>query len=188
VPCQICIHPNRVDIEKAQLTGEANTRIGRRLRVSVDALDRHKTRGHISQTIAKSHAAVEALRGEDLQAQLRALSAQALSILAEARQTRQHQAALAAIDKMTKIIEIIAKLTGQLDESARVNILVQQQAAAAAEQDLMLDRLTVLELAELRRLVAKAQGEPSAPGNGVSGPAEGFVGVDVVNGESQSQS
>lgn len=50
----------------------------------------------------------------------------------------------------------LAKLTGELDESARVNVLIQQQAAAD-EQLTMLERLMIEELIELRRLIAKAQ-------------------------------
>ncbi|MBV8771621.1 MAG: hypothetical protein JO166_04715 [Deltaproteobacteria bacterium] len=65
--------------------------------------------------------------------------------------------------ELARIFELIAKLTGQLDEGTRVNVLVQQQQQAAAEQELMLERLTVAERLELRRLVAKAQGESGTP-------------------------
>ncbi len=53
-------------------------------------------------------------------------------------------------------------MTGALDESTRVNILVQQQQERAGAQLTMLERLTVEERVMLRALVAKAQGGDEA--------------------------
>jgi hypothetical protein len=64
--------------------------------------------------------------GTDLVETLQSLSAIALQILAEAKPAKQYGAAMAGIREMGRIIELVAKLTGQLDESARVNIAVVQ--------------------------------------------------------------
>jgi hypothetical protein len=77
---------------------------------------------------------------------------------------------------------LLAKLTGQLDESARVNIALVEQQQAEAEQELMLERLTIAEPHELRPLIEKAQGEPSEAG-AVSAPARG-----ILDGAAQAQS
>jgi hypothetical protein len=58
---------------------------------------------------------------------------------------------------LARVHELLAKLTGQLDESTRVNVLVAQQRQRDSEQELMLQRLTIAERLELRRLIAKAQ-------------------------------
>ena len=101
--------------------------------------------------------------GEDLVERLGELITVARDILAKAYEARQFSAAMAGVRELARIFELIAKLTGQLDESARVNVAVIQQQQAAAEQELMLERLTVTERLELRRLVAKAQGESDTP-------------------------
>ncbi|MBV8775188.1 MAG: hypothetical protein JO166_23060 [Deltaproteobacteria bacterium] len=55
---------------------------------------------------------------------------------------------MAGVRELARIFELIAKLTGQLDESARMNVAMIQQQQAAAEQELMLERLTVAERLE----------------------------------------
>ena len=107
----------------------------------------------------------QALRyeGEALVTELQGLLTLARGILERAIQANQFGAAMAGVRELARIFELIAKLTGQLDESARVNVAVIQQQQAAAEQELMLERLTVTERLELRRLIAKAQGESDTP-------------------------
>ncbi|MBV8773222.1 MAG: hypothetical protein JO166_12975 [Deltaproteobacteria bacterium] len=107
----------------------------------------------------------QALRyeGEALVTELQGLLTLARGILERAIQANQFGAAMAGVRELARIFELIAKLTGQLDESARVNVAVIQQQQAAAEQEIMLERLTVAERLELRRLVAKAQGESGTP-------------------------
>jgi len=98
-------------------------------------------------------------------------------------QNNQYVASLACARELVRIYELVAKLTGQLDESARVNIALVQQQQAEAEQELMLERLTIAERLELRRLIAKAQGEPSEAGRAVPALARG-----IVDGAAQAQS
>jgi hypothetical protein len=173
--CTVCCHGDHHKIDKELVANLPQRQVARRYGISPDSIKRHLASGHVVRTISKAAEAKEILQGVDLVAKLHELAVDAQQILEESRNVKQYSAAMAAIREMARIVELVARLTGQLDESTRVNILVQQQAAAAAEQDLMLDRLTVPELAELRRLVAKAQGEPSAPGNGVSVPAKGIL-------------
>jgi hypothetical protein len=63
--------------------------------------------------------------------------------------------------------------------------LVQQQQQRDSEQELMLERLTVAERLELRRLVAKAQDEEKTPGVAVSVPGSGIVGGDANGAQSE---
>jgi hypothetical protein len=55
-------------------------------------------------------------------------------------------------------LELIARLTGELDESTRVNVLVAQRQAAEAGQAADLARLTVEERIQLEALLTKARG------------------------------
>jgi hypothetical protein len=96
-------------------------------------------------------------------ANLRALSDVALHILAEARTAKRYGAAMAGIGQMTRICELIAKLTGELDESARVNVLIAEREQREAGQVADLMRLDLAERLELQRLLLKAQGANQPP-------------------------
>jgi len=91
---------------------------------------------------------------------------------------------MAGVRELARIFELIAKLTGQLDQGTRVNVLVAQQRAEEAEQELMLERSTVAERLELRRLVAKAQSESGDAPVGISVATNGVV-VEVDGGGAQ---
>jgi hypothetical protein len=93
---------------------------------------------------------------------LRDLVLVARGILDSAVGTNQLGTALGAIRELARVHELLAKLTGELDESTRVNVLVQQQQQRDQEQQLMLERLSIPERHELRRLITKAQGEDAA--------------------------
>jgi hypothetical protein len=169
------------------VAGESCASISRRWHLSPDITERHLKLNHISKSVSKAAKARANLEGDDLVASLRELVGIAQNIMANSYNANQFPVSLASIRELSRIYELIGRLTGQLDESTRVNVLVQQQQERDAEQDLMLDRLTVQELAELRRLVAKAQGEPSAPPEAVSVPTSGLLIGGGGNGaESQS--
>lgn len=123
------------------------------------SIRRHKKAGHVSRTLRKARAAAEVIDADKMVRELRQLITDAERIGKKAENARQYAAAIAAVRELRGVLELIAKLTGQLDESARVNILVQRQQAAESEQLTMIERLTLAEQIELARLLAKAQGE-----------------------------
>jgi hypothetical protein len=188
--CAICVHPERDRIDRAILGDESKASIARRWGLSTDCTERHAKLNHINRTLSKvTTRAEDALRneGEDLVGKLQELIATAQEILGKAYQARQFGAALAGVRELARIFELIARLTGQLDQGTRINVLVQQQQEREAEQELMLERLTVAERLELRRLVAKAQGELLVPEFGVSEVVNSDVRMEG-NGAAQSQS
>ena len=77
--------------------------------------------------IAKAHDAKEITHADSLVDQLRNLITEAQSIADEAKRTKKLAVAMAGIDKQARVLELIARLTGQLDEGARVNVAVIQQ-------------------------------------------------------------
>jgi hypothetical protein len=120
------------------------------------AVMRH--RPHVTEAMVHAAEAHDLTHGENLIERLQGLSTIALGILADAKAARQYGAAIAGVREMGRIVELVAKLTGQLDEGTRVNVLVAQQQERVGEQTLMLERLTVEERVELRRLISKAEG------------------------------
>jgi hypothetical protein len=126
--------------------------------------------------------------GDNLLAKLEELIKIVEHLMARCVQNGQFMNSLACVRELTRIYEFVARLTGQLDESARVNVLLQQQQQRDSEQELMLERLTVAERLELRRLVAKAQDEEKTPSVAVSVAANGSVGGDANGAQSEPRS
>ena len=104
----------------------------------------------------------EVITSDSLVTQLRKLISEAQGIAKEARRTRNLSVAMSGIDKQSRVLELIAKLTGQLDESARVNVLVQEREQREAGQATDLARLTVEERIQLEALLAKVRGSDDA--------------------------
>jgi hypothetical protein len=154
--CTVCNHPRRRDIDKAILTGEPERALAGRYRVARSSLQRH--RPHVSEVMARAAEAREITHGENLVERLQSLSAIAFKILADARAAKQYSAAMSGVREMARIVELVAKLTGQLDESTRVNVLIAERDQREARQATDLHRLTLEERLELQRLLAKAQG------------------------------
>jgi hypothetical protein len=82
----------------------------------------------------------------------------AQSIAQQARRSRQLGVAMAGIYRQARVPELIAKLTGQLDESARVAVLIQEREDREKAQIMRLERLTLDERVELAGLLTKAEG------------------------------
>jgi len=175
--CTVCVHPERQAIDRAILAGEPKSVISRRWGLPPDATERHAKVGHVvrHEQIIAGKSVLAPREGDDLLEKLEELVKIVRDVMGRCIQNNQYVASLACARELVRIYELVAKLTGQLDESARVNIALVQQQQAEAEQELMLERLTIAERLELRRLIAKAQGEPSEAGRAVSAPARGIV-------------
>jgi NADH dehydrogenase/NADH:ubiquinone oxidoreductase subunit G len=143
--CAVCRHPQRADIDRALVGNETNRDVSIRFGPSIPALQRHRAH-HLPKVLARAqqraqqrqdaaHAdavgAVAQQRQEqeqeqalDVVKQLKVVNATSVAILHEARQAGDRDTALRAIDRITKQIEVQAKLLSQLEESrTEVNIL-----------------------------------------------------------------
>lgn len=113
--CSVCTHPERAQIDRALLSGEATARIAARVGgVSNSALKRHKARD-LAAVLLRAQKAKEARRekavvdfaeakevreirhGEDLFAQVQDLTARTMRILDQAESSRDPRTALSAI-------------------------------------------------------------------------------------------
>jgi hypothetical protein len=186
--CAVCAHPERQAIDRAIIAGEPKSAISRRWGLGPDAVERHAKIGHVvrnEQIIAAKNMLTPASGGDDIVEKLQELMKIVRGMMDSSIQNNQYLASLACARELVRIYELVAKLTGQLDESARVNIALVQQQQREAEQELMLERLTVPERLELRRLVTKAQGELPAPEMAVSVEPRNIV---EANGNAATQS
>jgi len=170
--CTVCNHPRRKQIDRALIASEPEYSIAKKFLVSRDAVHRHKAKGHagikraIERVKKKREAEIErqadevadVVTSDGLVAQLRDLIAEARSIAKQARRSRNLSVAMSGIDRQARVLELIARLTGELDESTRVNVLIAQRQAVEAEQATDLARLAVEERIQLEALLTKARG------------------------------
>jgi len=121
--CTICQHPSREAINRELAAHTAIPALGAKYRVSPDALLRHRA-NHFPAVVAKAQAAMEVAEADDLLAQVRALQSRALTILDKAEAAGDLRTALTAIREARGNLELLARLLGELQEGATVNVLV----------------------------------------------------------------
>jgi len=122
--CSVCSDSRRALVDQALVGGVAVDEISRRYPpLSATSIRRHRAE-HIPQAVAKAAEEEEVRQGLDVLGQLKAINSATFRILHEARNTGDPNTALRAIDRIQKQIELQAKLLGDLDERASINVLV----------------------------------------------------------------
>ncbi len=121
--CTVCEHPKRGEIDRALVGETSNLSVSSLFGVSESAVRRHKA-NHLPATLAKAEEAKEASRAGDLLGQVRALQGKTLGILLRAEGAGDLRTALGAIREARGNVELLAKLSGELDERPVVNLNV----------------------------------------------------------------
>jgi hypothetical protein len=119
--CSLCIHDQREQIEQALLCGDSYRVVAQRFAISRDAVARH--RRHLPTALAHAKELKEVCHGDSLLAQLRELTSEAQRLKATAEKAGDIRAALAAVRELCRIVELIAKLSGELDSRSETKIL-----------------------------------------------------------------
>jgi len=120
-PCSVCSHPDRDEIDAALVNRTSYRDISGQYRVSRSALSRHAE--HIPAQLAAASAAQEVARADTLLGQVQSLRDRALSLLDRAERDGDVRAAVVALRETRATIELLAKLAGELQEAAVVNIV-----------------------------------------------------------------
>lgn len=151
--CSICTHPNRAEIDEAIAAGTGFRGIARSFRsVTADSIGRHAV-SHLPIAVIAAAEVVETERAVDLIGKVRGYITHAESILADAESTGKPTLALAALDRALACVNVLAKLTGDLDDRVTVNVLattpefVQLQSAIIAALAPYPDALEAVKLA-----------------------------------------
>jgi predicted RNA-binding Zn ribbon-like protein len=76
----------------------------------------------VSETISKSRDAVELVRGDDLVSELQRLASEARRLQAKAEADGDTRTAIAALRELTRLIELRARVLGELRDR-QVNVL-----------------------------------------------------------------
>ncbi len=120
--CTVCAHPERKAIDEALITGMPLREIARRWAVSKDAASRH--RKHVSPALARVVSRRRADAGpRSALDRLEELYGRASVVLAAAEREGQASLSLAAIRELRGLVEMLAKITGELDDRPQVNVL-----------------------------------------------------------------
>lgn len=167
--CTICTHHRRDGMDKALLRGEQITVVARRYSVSDDALGRHKR--HMQAVIAKAAALVQqkdVAYGSALLAEIGRIRADAERLQIESERRQDVRGALRAIHERLAVVELEARLSGQIETQKNVTINVQaispEEAVEYARDILELFGPTVLPERVLPVSIIDA--EPSIPAEG----------------------
>lgn len=135
--CKICQHPNRDEIDRDLIQGTAFPNIAAKYRetsesgdsnrdsnrdsISVDSLGRHKA-NHLPLQLVQAHTAEQVTNADDLLSQIAKLDTDAASIFTLAKRKGDMRAALAAIRERSRVVELLARIKGEIDERAQVLI------------------------------------------------------------------
>ena len=123
--CSVCGHAEREAIDAAIVAGESYRDITARFGVSGGAIGRH--RAHVAGVLAEAQAAQDVARGDDLLAKVAVLEADAKRLQDTAEKGGDIRTALVAVRELVRIVEVLARLQGELQDGAPVNILVNPQ-------------------------------------------------------------
>jgi len=119
--CKVCSHPNLKKIDELLLSGKSFRTISNQFGLTESSLKRHK-KNHLSEKLIKATEAKETLTANNLFSQLKNLHSEALNILEEAKGRGNLQIALNAIGRVKELLELQAKLLGELQEGNVINI------------------------------------------------------------------
>jgi hypothetical protein len=152
--CAACASPDQVDIDHALVAGASIRKLSRRYDISRTALTAHK-RNHVSPALV----AVREERGRAFAVntveRLETLFETGSAILSAARESHNAALALAALREIRATVELIARVTGELDERPQVTVNLQQTAEWIQVQAVVVkfvdEKLGPKEAAELSR-------------------------------------
>lgn len=119
--CTICSHPERAQIEASVVAGMSNRLIASQFNVGYKSIERHSSE-HIAQAIQRSAAAKEEVQSLNVVRQLQVINNISLAILREARDAKDSMLVLHAVDRVSKQLELQAKLLGDINDSPQINI------------------------------------------------------------------
>ena len=120
--CTVCRHPDRPEIDRQLAGGMSNLGVAEKWALSKDSVRRHRAT-HLSAALKAVHTKRETAGATKAVDRAESLYAKASKILEAAEEGGQGQLALAAIKELRATVELLAKLSGELDERPQINVL-----------------------------------------------------------------
>lgn len=120
--CKVCAHPERPQIDAAIASGMNNSVAAEKWGLSKDGVRRHRA-SHLSLALMAVTAQRETGGAVKAIDRAEALYSKAEGLLEAAQSEGKASLSLAAIRELRGIVELLAKLTGELDERPTVQVL-----------------------------------------------------------------
>jgi len=163
--CKICKRSDRFEIDKKIAAGISYRKIAAEYGLSLGPISRHKR--HVGQAIVTAYQAEKAEHGRDLLDRVEGAIAQAQGLLETAKGEKSYPSAVAALNSILRALELIARLTGQLNPGTGVSVHINQQinVSGSYDDDVEFARMVGeatknFSVEELTRLRAVAEGNP----------------------------
>jgi hypothetical protein len=121
--CSACAHPARAEIDAALVAGTSFRNVSKQYGMSAAGAFRHRSE-HLPARLALAPSAEDLAEADGLLAQLAECRATARRIGELAEAAEDYRAALAGVRELVRIVELQAKLAGELDERPQINLLV----------------------------------------------------------------
>jgi hypothetical protein len=127
--CTVCAHKSRNKINEALISGQSIRSVAAQYNLAVTSVRRHKT-NHISQNLVKAKEAQVAAQADDLLGQVKNLLQEAKDITTDAKTLGDLKTALMGIGRIKDLLELLLKVSGELEQKTEVNILINPQFQA----------------------------------------------------------
>jgi hypothetical protein len=120
--CTVCALEARPELDRLALSGASNRILAKQFHVSPAAVLRHKA-DHLLSALVKAQQAEDVTRATDLLAIVTERDQRALALLEWAERDGDLRAAASLLRVSLVSLELLAKLRGELDERAVINVL-----------------------------------------------------------------
>ena len=108
--CSCCSHTQLVAIDRAIVGGESYRGIARRFKLGTDAVERHAG-AHVSEAISRARDVAAVVHGDTMLRDVTALRQQAAELGKQAETNGDLRTALMAVRELTRITELVARLS-----------------------------------------------------------------------------
>jgi hypothetical protein len=130
--CTVCVHPQRELVDRSLVTGVSMRNIGERHGLSLGALHRHR-HAHLPQTLLQAREAEHQKLADNLAGEVRGLLDRALAILDRAESTGDSRTALLSIREARGLLDLAARLSGDMARAEAEAVAEVAVAARAAQ-------------------------------------------------------
>jgi hypothetical protein len=152
--CQICMSPNKLDMERAYMAGQPVLKIAQTYNVSASSLDNH-VKNHLSRQLVQAYQQKEISESMDILGGIDDLLKKTRKILTQAEEQKKHGLALSAIREARGSYELLSKIAYAMHQAKIAELEAEQMKASHDSLDGQEDlakRLKVLTSDELKVL------------------------------------
>jgi hypothetical protein len=154
IPCSICTHPAKLEIDRAILSGQSKSQISRTFGVPYDSVHNHAN-NHLSRQMLKSHEMRELAESKTLAEEFNNLIARTKAILDKAEAKELHMVSLRAISELRASFAFMVSTAFLLKQDERE----EEAANKRREVNDLKERFTVQELELLQCIYNKKPDE-----------------------------